>query len=62
MNRCTVLPLDPSKRRRIQKDEPPAYSAMVADGVMVLPVERRDADIHGSDEIEERRQQRRARR
>ena len=62
MNKCTVLPLDPGKRRAVRHDdEPPAWSAMMADGVMAFPVERSQAAIHGCDELQERRQRRQAR-
>jgi hypothetical protein len=62
MNKCIVLPLDPGKRRAVRHDEPPAWSAMMADGVMAFPVERRQAAIHDCDELQERRQRRQARR
>jgi hypothetical protein len=56
MNNCQVLPLDARKRRRAaQETELPAYSAMTADGVMVLPVERRQAEVVDCDELRERR-------
>ena len=61
MNKCIVLPLDPGKRRVVRQDEPPAWSAMMADGVMAFPVERREAAIHDHDELQERRQRRQPR-
>jgi hypothetical protein len=61
MNKCKVLPLDPGKRRVVGHDEPPAWSAMMADGVMAFPVERRQAAIHDCDELQARRQRRQAR-
>lgn len=61
MNKCKVLPLDPGKRRAARHDEPPAWSAMMSDGVMAFPVERRQAAIHDCEELQERRQRRQAR-
>jgi hypothetical protein len=58
MNGCQVLPLDPGKRRKTQQEELPSLSAMNTDGVMYLPVERRQADIHDCEEMHERRQRR----
>jgi len=58
MNGCQVLPLDPAKRRRPQQEELPSLSAMNSDGVMYLPLERRQADIHDCDEMHQRRQRR----
>lgn len=61
MNKCSVLPLDPGKRRPVRRDEPPAWSAMMADGVMAFPAERTQAAIHDCEELRERRRQRQAR-
>jgi hypothetical protein len=58
MNSCQILPLDPRKRRKTQQEELPCLSAMSTDGVMYLPPERRQADIHDYEEMHERRQRR----
>jgi hypothetical protein len=58
MNGCKILPLDPARRRKAAPQEPPALSAMTSDGVMYLPAERNQADVHDSDEMHERRRQR----
>ena len=58
MNGCKILRLDPARRRKAAPQEPPALSAMISDGVMHLPVERRQADVHNCDEMHERRRQR----
>jgi hypothetical protein len=60
MNGSKIVRLDPSRRRKIPPQEPPALSAMITDGVMHLPVERRQADVHGCDEMHERRRRRQA--
>jgi len=59
MNACKIVRLDPSRRRKAAP-EPPAFSAMISDGVMHFPVERRQADVHHCDEMQERRRQRQA--
>ena len=58
MNGCKILRLDPTRRRKAAPPEPPALSAIVSDGVMHFPVERRQADVHDCDEMHERRQRR----
>lgn len=58
MNVCKILRLDPARRRKAMPEEPPAHSAMMSDGVMHFPVERRQAEVHGCDEMHERRRQR----
>ena len=58
MNGCKILRLDPARRRKAAPQEPPALSAMISDGVMHLPVERCQADVHDCDEVHERRRQR----
>ena len=58
MNGGKILRLDPARRRKAAPQEPPALSAMISDGVMHLPVERRQADVHDCDEVHERRRQR----
>ncbi|MDB5757192.1 MAG: hypothetical protein JWM30_481 [Burkholderia sp.] len=58
MNGCTILHLDPARRRKATPQEPAAFSAMISDGVMHFPVERRQADVHDCDEMHERRRQR----
>ena len=58
MNVCKILRFDPARRRQHLPDEPPALSAMSSDGVMYLPAERRQADVHDCDEMLERRHER----
>lgn len=60
MNDCKIVRLDPARRRRTTPAQPPALSAMISDGVMHFPVERRQADIHDCDEMLERRRQKQA--
>ena len=58
MNGCKILRLDATRRRKANPPESPALSAMVSDGVMHFPVERRKAEVHDCDEMHERRRQR----
>lgn len=58
MNGCKILRLDSTRQRKATAQESPAFSAMVSDGVMHFPVERRQADVHDCDEMHERRRQR----
>ena len=60
MNGCKIVRLDPARRRKAAAPEPPALSAMISDGVMHFPVERRQADVHDCDEMHERRRKRQA--
>jgi hypothetical protein len=60
MNGCKILRLDSARRRQAPPQEPPACSAMISDGVMHFPVERRQAEVHDCDEMHERRRQRQA--
>jgi hypothetical protein len=58
---CQILRLDPSKRRGDAGETAlPAYSAMTADGVMVLPAQRRQAEVVECEEVEQRRRRREA--
>jgi hypothetical protein len=58
MNSCKILRLDPARRRKAASQEPAALSAIVSDGVMHFPLERRQADVHDCDEMHARRRHR----